>query len=130
VFDFVEKAFNQVAFLVQKPVTWPGCIAVGTRRDHHFNTPIGEISYQRIGIIAFVANDRFSRDVTQQYLRLADVGFLATGQNKVQRVSQSVGQCVNLSGIAAARTSESLVFSATLSSSRCARMRPNDRAVD
>jgi len=57
-FDFVEEAFNQMAFLVNKPIALAYFVAVAARRNGGFPIPRYDGLDERIAVIAFVADKR------------------------------------------------------------------------
>lgn len=54
VFDFIEKAFNQMTLLLNKPITGTGLFTVAARRDHHLNSLVLKGFNERIAVIAFI----------------------------------------------------------------------------
>jgi hypothetical protein len=120
-FQLIEEAFDQMTLLVGMPVhgSWRPPVRAGW--NHRIDAPGRQTLDDRIGVMAFIADHRFSRMIRQQGFGLGHVRHLPFGQNEVQRISQGIGYRVNLGAEAAPRTSQRLVFRRAAGSTGCAR---------
>ena len=131
-FDFIEEALNQMALFVNKPVALAGLGPAATRRDDRLHAPFLDGLYERIGVIALVADKGLGTcgGQRQQSLGLTDVAGLSAGQNELQWVSQGIGDGVDLGAEAPTRTSQGLALGVTLRGTRCARVGAVNRGID
>ena len=106
----IEAALNAVAELVQSPVVWALYLAIDLRGDYRFGADAFNGSDDDVGVIASVGHDDLGLATGQQWQRLGELSGLATRQPKADRVSQTVGQQVNLGAQSTSGTPQSLVF--------------------
>lgn len=77
--DFINKAFNQVAFPIQMPVVFaPIRPAVATFGNDGATAARSDCLNKRLGIVTFVGNQKIKREVGNQIARLPMVALLAT----------------------------------------------------
>jgi hypothetical protein len=82
--DLVEKAFNEMTFLIKRPVVGPWIRAVGTGRNDRLHTALLHDLHERIRIVTLIADDGFGREFPDQPFRLPDIGHLPTGEDEGQ----------------------------------------------
>ncbi|MCB1803368.1 MAG: SUMF1/EgtB/PvdO family nonheme iron enzyme, partial [Gammaproteobacteria bacterium] len=70
--DLVEKAFDEVAFLVKMPVVDPRVEAIGTGRDDRLHTAFLHDLHERVGIVALIADHGVGRECPDQPFGLPD----------------------------------------------------------
>lgn len=76
--DFINKAFNQVAFSIQMPVVFASiCSAVAPLWNDGGGTALSNCLNERLGIITFVGNQIIKTEVGNQIVRLPMVAHLA-----------------------------------------------------
>lgn len=78
--DFINKAFNQVAFSIQMPVVFASvCPAVATFGNDGGGAALSDCLNKRLGIITLVGNQIIKTEVGNQIARLPMVALLAAG---------------------------------------------------
>ncbi len=73
-----------MAFLVKMPVVDPRVEAVGTGRDDRLHTAFLHDLYERIGIVALIADHGVGWEFPDQPFGLPDIGRLPTGEDEDQ----------------------------------------------
>jgi hypothetical protein len=95
-FDFVDETFNQMAFFVKVHIILAQFLAFGSGRNNRFGFVLFDDKPDKIiGIIPFVSDQPLKIKVGNQRFGLRDVISLTTGQNKAQRIAQSIDTDVN-----------------------------------
>ena len=128
--DLVEKAFDEVAFLVKMPVVDPRVEAIGTGRDDRLHTAFLHDLHERVGIVALIADHGVGRECPDQPFGLPDVGRLSTGEDEDQGVTQGIGDGMNLGAKTAPRTAQGFRLGGALLRPRRAGVGTNHRAID
>jgi hypothetical protein len=128
--DLVEKAFDEVAFLVKMPVVDPRVEAIGTGRDDRLHTAFLHDLHERVGIVALIADHGVGRECPDQPFGLPDVGRWSTGEDEDQGVTQGIGDGMNLGAKAAPRTAQGFRLGGALLRPRRAGVGTNHRAID
>ena len=82
--DLVEKAFDEMAFLVKMPVVDPLVEAVGTRRDDGLHAAFLHDRHERIGIVALIGDHGVGWEFPDQPFGLPDIGRLPPVRMKVK----------------------------------------------
>lgn len=82
--DLVEKAFDEMAFLVKMPVVDPWVEAVGTRRDDGLHAAFLHDRHERIGIVALIGDHGVGWEFPDQPFGLPDIGRLPPVRMKVK----------------------------------------------
>ena len=94
--DFVDETFNQMSFFVKMHIILAQFLAFGSRRNNRFGFVLFNDKPDKIiGIIRFVGNQPLKIKVDDQCFTLSDVVSLTTGQNKAQRIAQTIDTDVN-----------------------------------
>jgi hypothetical protein len=116
--DFVDEAFDEMAFLVAMPV-------VG---DRLFSRPQGgdngagaesEVRSEFVGVISLIGNDVAGHEAVDQGLGLRAVMDLAGRRDQSQRVAESINGDVDLGGQAAARAPDRLILNPPFPPAAC-----------
>ena|SRR5581483_27854 len=105
VFEFVDKAFDDVAFTIQRPVNPAWLFAPSVRGNHSQRTLTLNLFDQRRRIVTCIANDEISLPVFQPFGCLRDIMRLSRGQAKAQGIAQGISQDMQFGGEAAATAS-------------------------
>lgn len=106
-FEACEEVFDEVAGAIAMAIEVTRLQAVATRRDDGFGTGLGDGGHQRVGIVAFVGNDRLRRvQRLEQWLCLSDVGLLGAGERERHGIAQGVGDPVQFRAPAATRPTQ------------------------
>ena len=100
-FNLAEEVFDQMPFLIDMPVVLPGLVVVFAGRNHRRGTACAHCSHESVGVVALVCSHGTHGLVRQQRLYLRDVRRLPTGEHKVQRIAQGIGQRMDLGAEAA-----------------------------
>ena len=96
ILDFVDETFNQMAFFVKMHIILAQFLAFGSGRNNRFGFILFDDKPDKIiGIIRFIGNQSLKIKVGDQRFALSDVVSLPPGQNKAQRIAQSVDTDVN-----------------------------------
>ena len=69
VLDLIEKAFNEMTFLIKMPVVGSWMQAVGTGWNDGLHPAIRYDLHERIGTLTLIADDGFSREGVDQSFR-------------------------------------------------------------
>ena len=94
--DLIDKTFNQMPFLVKIRIIIAQFLTFGSGRNNYFGFVLFDDELDKIvGIIAFVGNQPLKIKVDDQRFGLRDVITLTSGQNKAQRIAQTVDTDVN-----------------------------------
>ena len=102
-FDFTDKAFNQVSFPIKMPVIFSARLSVVTAfRNDDFAARLSDSLDKLFGIVTFVGNQAVKNNAVNEIVRLPVVALLAARQDKTHRVSQSINRQMNLGGKSAA----------------------------
>ena len=108
VLDAVEKAFDQIAALVEMLVEIPRIEPVGARRYNRFAALSLNQFDEGIRVVSLVGHDVQSRLIRDQRSGMLDVGHLASRENDAQRIAQGVDGHVQFGGQSAPRTADLL----------------------
>lgn len=119
VFDLTEKAFDQVAFLVDVQVMGNRDHASAFGRDNRSDPPRLEFSAQAIGVIGLVCNHIFSIKIGDQSFGLADVCLLPRCQDNPERIPQSVNRDMDFGGQSSPRPANCLTFGPPFPPAEC-----------
>ena len=112
VFDFVEKAFDEMAFFIYMSVVGSRVRAVGAGWNDHLHAALLDERDQCIRIIPLIADNRVAGKCSKQPFCLPDIGRLPAGQDEGQGIAQGIGQGMNLGAKAASRTPQGFRFEA------------------
>jgi len=94
--DFVDETFNQMSFFVKMHIIIAQFLTFGSGRNNRFGFVLFDNEPDKIiGIIAFVGNQLLKIKVDDQRFGLSNVVTLTRGQNKAQRIAQSIDTDVN-----------------------------------
>lgn len=128
--DLVEKAFDEMAFLVKMPVVDPWVEAVGTRRDDGLHAAFLHDRHERIGIVALIGDHGVGWEFPDQPFGLPDIGRLPPGEDEGQGIAQGIGHGMNLGAKAPPRTAQGLRLGGALLRPCRAGVGTNHRAID
>ena len=95
-FDDIEEAFDEIAFAVEREVTWPLDLPVRLGRDDHCDAARFEIVDEAVGIIALVAEKGSRLYLIGQQFGLLDVVNLSTGEAEHQRIAECIDNRMDL----------------------------------
>ena len=96
ILDFVDETFNEMPFFVKMHIILAQFLAFGSRRNNRFGFVLFNDKPDKIiGIIRFIGNQPLKIKVDNQGFTLSDVVPLTTGQNKAQRITQTIDTDVN-----------------------------------
>lgn len=107
--EFPKTAFDAIALCIQcfvVPVLMAAVALGGNDRLHSFAARQGA---NRIGIVAFVSDDRLGRLPRQQRRDALAIGLFAASQQQPQRSAQRIAEQMNLGGQSATGSPQSLL---------------------
>ena len=94
--DFVDETFYQMSFFVKMHIILAQFLAFGSGRNNRFGFVLFDDKPDKIiGIIPFIGNQSLKIKIGNQLFALRDVVSLTTGQNKAQRIAQTIDTDVN-----------------------------------
>ena len=108
-FDELKETLDEVAFGVEGEVAIASDLAVRFWRDDRLDGSPFEALDEGVGIVTLVTEEGFGLRFSGEGFSLADVVDLAAGEPERQWVAQSVDDCMDLGGQAAARAAYGLV---------------------
>jgi len=107
--DIIEEAFDEVAFGVEREIAIARLLAIRFWWDDRFDGSNLKAADEAIGVVAFVAEDRFGPHLRGEHFGLNDVMDLPTGETEHQRIAQGIDDRVDFAGKAPARAAYRLV---------------------
>lgn len=112
--DFVDKAFDQMAFPIQPGVVFAQQLGTLVRRNDGLNTPCQQVVNESLRCIASIGNQPLKAKPFQQCLRLRTIVALSSRQTQPQRVAQSIYRDMDFAAKATMTATQRLftVFSA------------------
>ena len=110
VLESVEASFDAVAKFVEGWIMRSLDFAADFGRDHGHGPHGLDRSDDRGGIIAAIGHDDLRLTACQQGQRFGELGGLTGGEAEGDRLSQAVGQQMNLGAQSTSGTPQSLVF--------------------
>ena len=113
-FDFVEETFDQVPLLVPMAVVFPRLFAVLTGRNYRFCFFLCNQLQEFFRVIRTIRNYPLKIKIRNQVIGLGDVMTLPSGQEKPQRIAQSIYTGVDLGAKSAPTAPERLAFLSAL----------------
>jgi hypothetical protein len=108
-FDVLEEALDQIALGIEREIAGSFDFAVLFGRDDGFDVSRLKARDKGVCVVALVAEEGFGLDFGGQRLGLFNVMNLSAGETQGQRISQGVGDDMDLGGQAASRSSYRLV---------------------
>lgn len=108
--DNTKESLDEVAFAVERVVTISLDDAVGLGRYDRNDVTLGEDVDQSVGIISLVREERLRIDLIEQWLCLAEIGRLSSGQREADGVAQRVDDGMDFRRQSASGASDGLVF--------------------
>jgi hypothetical protein len=118
VFDFVDEAFDEMAFLVAMFVVGNRLLSRCQCWDHG-NGAESKKGSEFVGVVGLVGDDVAGDKAVDQSFGLSAVVNLAGGGDQPQRVSERVDGDMDLGGQAAARAPDRLILSPPFPPAAC-----------
>ena len=97
-FDFVEEALDEIAFAIERVVTWTLDRSVCLGRDNGVCAALDDGIDDVITVIPLVSQHILRGDAVQQPRRLRTVGNLALRKDEPHRIAQSIAQSMKFGG--------------------------------
>ena len=110
--DFVKETFDQMPLLAQMAVIFSLFFAFLARRDYRFCFFVCNQDQELLRIIRAIRDHALK--ISKQAFRLGNIVTLSAGQQKAQRVAQSIYAGMDLRAESAPAASECLVFLPTV----------------
>ena len=107
--EFVEKALDEIALAVKGEITRPRRLAVGFRRNHRIDPPLGEDVDQRIGVVGLVTDQSLRIGLVKQRLCACQIVGLPRRERYLDRIAERIDKDVNLGGQSAAGSADRLL---------------------
>jgi hypothetical protein len=117
--DLIEEALHQIAVLVNVLVVGNSLRSRAGRGNDGDGTDVCDTGAKPIGIIAFVGQQMFERNATDQVLGLEDVVDLATRQDEANGIAKRINARTDLGAQAAARTPDRLIVAPPFAPAAC-----------
>ncbi len=108
VLEFVEEAFDEVAFAIEREVAIARGLAIGLWGNHWGDAPFGEHVDQRISVISLVADQGLGVDTVNQRFCASQIVGLPRREHQRDGVAKSVDEGVNFGRQSAARSADRL----------------------
>lgn len=108
-FDFIEHPLDKIALFIEFLVVETLDFAVGFRRDDHCRTHLLNLLDDRIGVIAFIGDERIGTEAIEQRQGLLAIGGLSAGEDETQRPAFAVNRYMDLGGKTALAATECLI---------------------
>jgi hypothetical protein len=109
VFDYIEKALDEIAFAIEREIAIAFEAATGHGRDDNLDSARRQAIDETISIVSFVGKQGFGLDKMQERLGLVDVVHLSARQTERQRIAQGVDDYVDFCREPAAGAANGLV---------------------
>jgi hypothetical protein len=93
--DFIDEAFNQMAFTIQPAIIFTQDLGALVRRDYGFNTTLQQVSNEMGCGVATISDQSLKIKSFQQMLSLSNVMMLTGRQSEAERVAQTIYQHMN-----------------------------------
>ena len=108
VLEFIEEAFDEVAFAVEREIARSRGFAVGLGRNDRSNSSLGEGVDERVGIVRLIADQSIWIGGVDQRLSASKIVSLAWREHQLDGIAQGVDERVNFGGQSAARSTDGL----------------------
>jgi hypothetical protein len=131
-FNFVKEALDQMAFFVHQPIAATRILSIASRRNDWSNAFVDDGLNKVVAIITFISQQSlhtFWRQ-GQQALGLVNIAGLTGGQDKVQGISQRIGDGMDFGGKTASGSTQGLGLGSAVRCASCTRMGTGDSAID
>jgi hypothetical protein len=108
VLEFVEEAFDEVAFAVECEVASPRKFAVGFWRNHRGYSPLSESVDQLICVVSLIAKQGIRIDAVDQLLRASQIVGLPRREHQFDRIAQGIDERMDFGRQSAAGSADRL----------------------
>ena len=108
--EFSEEALDQVTFFVENEVAFPFLLAIALWRNDDGDSRVAQPFDQGVCIVTFVAEQCAASDAFEQLPHSANIVDVTGRQNKPDRISQGVGECMDFACQTAPGASDGLVL--------------------
>jgi len=119
VFDLVDKAFDEMALLVEVGIVRDGLGAGTVRGDHGVDVVRAQVRSEGIGVEGLVGNQDFGGQAADECFGLGDVVRLAGGETNAQRIAERIDGDVQLGAQPPARAPDGLILSPPFAPAEC-----------
>ena len=119
VFDFIDEALDQMAFLVEFGVMGEGLSAGAVSGDHGGDVAAGQVCPEGVGIEGLVGDEDLDRDASDQRCGLGALMHLAGGEAHAQRIAERIDGDVQLGTQPAARAPDGVILSPPFAPAAC-----------
>lgn len=107
--EAIEEALDEISCSIQMTIVMALHKSVGAGRNHRLRPRALDRCHQGVGVVALVGNQGGAAQALDQFLGTVDVGDLSGGQDKAQRVSDSIDRKMQLRAQPASRPAERLI---------------------
>ena len=106
--EFIEEAFDEIAFAVEREVAVTRGLAIGLWGNHRGDLPPVESVDQQIGVVSFVTDQSPRIDTVDQWLRASQIVGLPGREHQLDGVAKGIDQRVDFGGQSAAGSADRL----------------------
>lgn len=107
-FELVEEALDDVAFLVEVQIVGTLDFAVSFGRDDDLGAGLGDPFDEMVGIVALVGDGGACGDAVDKIMREGDVIALSRGADQTDRIAEGIARGVDFGAQPAARPTQAL----------------------
>ncbi len=119
VFDLVDKAFDQMALLVEVGIVRDGLGARAVRGDHGADVVLAQVCSEGIGVEGLVGDQDLGGQAADERFGLGDVVRLAGGETNAQRIAERIDGDVQLGAQPPARAPDGLILRPPFAPAEC-----------
>jgi len=109
VFDFIEKALDEVALAVEREIAISLDLAVGFWGNHGRDFPLRESVDEWISVVGLVSDQGLRIGAFNQVLRASQIVDLSRREHQIGGIAQGINKSVDLRRQPAARSADGLV---------------------
>jgi|ERR1700748_758076 hypothetical protein len=95
VFEFVEEAFDEVAFAIEDEIARQWKRAAGVGRNDRSDLPVGQGFDEGVGIVGLVANQGRRIEIREQRFCTGEIAGLAWRKHQLHGIAQRIDERVN-----------------------------------
>ena len=106
--EFIEEALDEVALAVEREIAIPRGLAVGLRRDHRSDSPLGQGVDKGIGVERLVADQGVGIGAFNERLCAGQIMGLTRREHHLDGVTQSIDEGVDFGGQSTAGSADRL----------------------
>ena len=109
VLEFIEEAFDEITFAVEREVAVSQGLAIGLWGNHRGDLAPVESVDQQIGVVSLIADQSLRIDAVDQRLRASHIVGLPGREHQLDGVAKGIDERVDFGRQSAARAADGLV---------------------